>query len=105
MPLASEAAAPTYSWLQRSSQLTEFALLKDAVKRLERAAREQLLLENESQGAFDTLAGEIGNLKEALAALSRVRAPHSALMLPAHNTLSHLHRTARRPFSLGHELL
>ena len=72
MPLASEAHAPTYSWIQRTSQLTEFALLKDSVKKLERASREQLLLENESQGAFDHLSGEVATLKEAVSALSQV---------------------------------
>ena len=72
MPLASDVNAPTYSWIQRTSQLTEFALLKDSVKKLERASREQLLLENESQGAFDHLSGEISVVKEAVGALSRV---------------------------------
>ena len=72
MPLASEAKAPTYSWIQRSSQLTEFAMLKDSVKKLERVSREQLLLENESQGAFDFLSGEVQTLKEAVGALSQV---------------------------------
>ena len=72
MPLASEAKAPTYSWIQRSSQLTEFAMLKDSVKKLERASREQLLLENESQGAFDYLSGEVQTIKEAVGALSQV---------------------------------
>ena len=43
MPLASEHNAPTYSWIQRTSQLTEFAMLKDSVKKLERSSREQLL--------------------------------------------------------------
>ena len=43
MPLAADAHAPTYSWIQRTSQLTEFALLKDSVKKLERASRERLL--------------------------------------------------------------
>jgi chromosome segregation ATPase len=72
MPLASEAKAPTYSWIQRTSQLTEFAMLKESVKKLERASREQLLLENESQGAFDHLSTEVSTLKEAIGTLSRV---------------------------------
>ena len=72
MPLASEAKAPTYSWIQRTSQLTEFAILKESVKKLERASREQLLLENESQGAFDHLSTEVSTLKEAIGTLSRV---------------------------------
>lgn len=72
MPLASEAKAPTYSWIQRTSQLTEFAMLKDSVKKLERASREQLLLENESQGAFDHLSAEVATLKDALGTLSQV---------------------------------
>ena len=60
------------SWIQRTSQLTEFAVLKDSVKKLERSSREQLLLENETQGAFDHLSGEVASLKEAVGALSRV---------------------------------
>ena len=73
MPLASDYVnAPTYSWMQRSAQITEFQALKETVKRLERASREQLLLENESQGAFDHLAQEICSLREAVTALSRV---------------------------------
>jgi chromosome segregation ATPase len=47
-------------------------MLKDSVKKLERASREQLLLENESQGAFDHLSGEVATLKEAVGALSQV---------------------------------
>lgn len=47
MPLASDANAPTYSWIQRTSQLTEFAMLKDSVKKLERASREQVQCEAE----------------------------------------------------------
>ena len=77
MPLASAASAnagagqaPTYSWMQRSSQLTEFHTLKDSVKRLERSAREQLLLEQESQHAFEFLRGEIGRVKGAVGSLS-----------------------------------
>ena len=73
MPLASDYVnAPTYSWMQRSAQITEFQVLKDTVKKLERASREQLLLENESQGAFDHLAAEVVKLRDAVSTLSRV---------------------------------
>ncbi|KOO30133.1 hypothetical protein Ctob_012091 [Chrysochromulina tobinii] len=58
--------------LPRQGQITEFQQLKDTVKKLERASREQLLLENESQGAFDHFAAEIGRLRDAVGALSKV---------------------------------
>jgi chromosome segregation ATPase len=58
--------------MQRQGQITEFQQLKDTVKKLERASREQLLLENESQGAFDHFAAEIGRLRDAVGALSKV---------------------------------
>ena len=61
-----------YSWMQRTAQITEFNLLKETVKRLERSSREQLLLENESQGAFDHVTAEVGRLKDAVSALSKV---------------------------------
>ena len=69
---ASTVHEPTYSWMQRQGQITEFQQLKDTVKKLERASREQLLLENESQGAFDHFAAEIGRLRDAVGALSKV---------------------------------
>ena len=69
---ASQVHEPTYSWMQRQGQITEFTALKDTVKKLERASREQLLLENESQGAFDHFASEIGRLRDAIGALSKV---------------------------------
>ena len=58
--------------MQRTAQITEFNLLKETVKRLERSSREQLLLENESQGAFDHVTAEVGRLKDAVSALSKV---------------------------------
>ena len=72
MPQMSEAFhAPTYSWLSKGKHVREVTLLHDSVKRLERASREQLALENESQGTFDHLVMTSATLKSALGALSR----------------------------------
>jgi hypothetical protein len=51
LPLCPDVAAPTYAWVSKHERASkEVAFLAESVRRLEQASREQLLLENESQG-------------------------------------------------------
>ena len=65
-------AAPTEASWSRSAKLTEFQRVKEAVRRLEHTAREQLALERESQNVFDFLKAEITRIKRSIGALSSV---------------------------------
>ena len=72
MPMCSDAFhEPTYSWINKVANRREIALLRDSVKRLEGASRQQLLLENESQDTFDFLYAESAHTKKALGALCK----------------------------------
>lgn len=72
MPLMHDAYhQPTYAWLNKAGKTREVAVLRDSIKRLERTAHEQLLLENESQDSFDFLHAQQEHCKRALSLLSR----------------------------------
>lgn len=67
-----KAAAPTESWMQRSPRLCEFEQMKASVKRLERSAREQLVLENETQHIFEGMGSDVERVKQSVTTLATV---------------------------------
>ena len=69
----------------------------DSVKRLERGAREQLLLENESQTTFDHLFSQSSEMKMALSALAKfVDAELHTLRNEIHELRNEVHRAVTR---------